>query len=556
MLKYLQIENIAVIEKTEIELSRGLTVLTGETGAGKSIVIDALNAVLGERTSKELIRSGCEKAEVSAVFCDLTSEAVNVLESNGFSVDQEGELLIRRVLSASGNGSVRVNGRPATVGMLKEIGRELVNIHGQHDNQNLLDEQMHCEYIDRLAANTALRDEYYREFKKLNSIRRELKELETDEDEKQRKTELLTFQIAELEGAAIRIGELDELKEKLTIAENFEKTAEALRSAISSIKGTDDVDGAKTMLSAARRELQSIEQFSEDAERLEGIIYELDAVCDNIRDFTENNTYSASETAEIRERLDFLYRLMLKYGDSEEKMLEFLGSAQAELEKITFSEQRIEELSAELDRSTERLIALGEKLTDSRTKTARVFEKQVCEGLKLLNMPGVVFTVDFEKGRYTKNGCDEVRFLISANAGEEPRPLAKIASGGELSRIMLVIKQALADKDSVETLIFDEIDTGISGHAAVKVGRMLRSVSKNRQVLCVTHLAQIAAAADNHLLIEKHTENGRTFTNVQPLSCERQISEIARIMAGGELTENILNSAKELLDRSKTDGNL
>lgn len=556
MLRYLQIENIAVIEKTEIEFSRGFTVLTGETGAGKSIVIDALNAVLGERTSRELIRSGCERAEVSAVFCELSHEAKAVLEKNGFSADDEGELLIRRTLSASGNGNVRVNGKPATVGILKAIGHELVNIHGQHDNQNLLDEQLHCNYIDRLASNDALREEYYNEFRKLNSIRRELRDLETDEDEKQRKTELLTFQIAELEGAAIRIGELQELKNKLSIAENFEKTAQALQAASSAIKGTDDTDGAKTMLSAAKRELQSVEQFSGDAERLESIVYELDAICDNIRLFTENNSYSASETAEIRERLDFLYRLMLKYGDSEEKMLDFLATAQEELERITFSEQRIEELSAELDGSTERLIALGDRLTESRIKTSRIFEKQVREGLDLLNMPGVIFTVDFAKGRYTKNGCDEVRFLISANAGEEPRPLAKIASGGELSRIMLVIKQALADKDSVDTLVFDEIDTGISGHAAVKVGRMLRKVSKNRQVLCVTHLAQIAAAADNHLLIEKHTENGRTFTNVQPLSDEQRISEIARIMAGGELTENILNSAKELLDRSKTDEDL
>lgn len=556
MLKYLQIENIAVIEKTEIDLLSGFTVLTGETGAGKSIVIDSLNAVLGERTSKELIRSGCEKAEVSAVFCNISSEAVAVLEENGFSVDEDGELLIRRTLSVSGNGTVRINGRPATVGILKVIGRELVDIHGQHDNQKLLDEQMHCGYIDLLAGNDALRDEYYLEFKRLNSIRRELRELETDEDEKQRKTELLSFQISELEGAAIRVGELQELKNKLAIAENFEKTAEALRNALTSIKGTDDIDGAKSMLMAAKRELQAVEQFSAESEKLESFIYELDAVCDNIRSFTENNSYSPSETAEIRERLDFLYRLMLKYGDSEEKMLDFLASAQTELEKISFSEQRIDELSTELDNSTERLIMLAEKLTQSRIKTARIFEKKVREGLSLLNMPGVVFTVDFQKGRYTKNGCDEVCFLISANAGEEPRPLAKIASGGELSRIMLVIKQALADKDSVETLIFDEIDTGISGHAAVKVGAMLSSVSKNRQVLCVTHLAQIAATADTHLLIEKHTKNGRTFTDVLPLSREQRIGEIARIMAGGELTENILNSAKELLDRSRTDENL
>ena len=556
MLKYLQIENIAVIEKTEIELSQGFTVLTGETGAGKSIIIDALNAVLGERTSKELIRSGCDKAEVSAVFSNLNGDAIELLEQNGYLLDDGGELLVRRTLNAAGNGSVRINGKPATVGVLKEIGRGLVDIHGQHDNQNLLDEQMHCGYIDRLASNSVLREEYYCEFKKLNSIRREISALETDDDEKQRRTELLSFQITELENAAICVGEIEKLKTKLSIAENFEKTVRALQTTLSYIKGDENSDGAKTMLASAKRELMSVEQFANDSEKLEGIIYELEAVCENIHSFTENNFYSADETAQIRERLDLLYRLMLKYGDSEEKMLVYLTQAQSELDKINFSDQRIDELSSELEISTEKLIKLGEKLTKSRITAAKHFEKQVCDGLKQLNMPNVVFTVDFTKGKYTKNGCDEVKFLISANAGEEPRPLAKIASGGELSRIMLVIKQALADADSVETLIFDEIDTGISGNAAVKVGRMMRNVSENRQVLCVTHLAQIAAASDNHLLIEKHTDNGKTFTNVKPLSCEQQISEIARIMAGGTLTENILNSAKELLDRSKTDENL
>lgn len=558
MLKNLHIENIAVIEKADIELNNGLNVMTGETGAGKSIVIDAINAVLGERTSRELIRAGCEKAQVTALFGSLNEAALTVLNDNGFGVDEDGNLLISRSLNLSGNNSVRINGIPSTVGILKEIGRVLVNIHGQHDNQFLLDPLKHCGYIDRVADNGSILNNYYSEFKNLNSIRRNLLELETDSDEKQRRLDLLTYQVNELESAGIHVGEYEELKRQLTVAENYEKMLSSLNSAYYAINGDDENDGAFSLIKNAQKHLSAIEsnEFEGDTRRLSEISGYLEEIEGNIRAFLTNSEYSSLDANEIRERLDFLYRLMLKYGDTEEKMLEFFDNATKELENITFSDKKIAELSALLDESTEKLVALGEKLTASRKNAAKLFESQVSDALKFLDMPNVRFVVDIKNGRYTKNGCDEVQFLISANAGEEPKPLVKIASGGELSRVMLAIKSVLADKDEVATLIFDEIDTGISGRAATKVGAKLRKVSKNRQVLCVTHLAQIAAAADNHLLIEKHTLNNSTFTDITALSGEQQIGEIARIMSGGELTDNLYGSAKELLDRSKSNENL
>lgn len=558
MLKNLHIENIAVIEKADIELNNGLNVMTGETGAGKSIVIDAINAVLGDRTSRELIRAGCEKAQVTALFGSLNEAALTVLNDNGFGVDEDGNLLISRSLNLSGNNSVRINGIPSTVGILKEIGRVLVNIHGQHDNQFLLDPLKHCGYIDRVADNGSILNNYYNEFKNLNSIRRNLSELETDSDEKQRRLDLLTYQVNELECAGIRVGEYEELKRQLTVAENYEKMLSSLNSAYYAINGDDENDGAFSLIKSAQKHLSAIEsnEFEGDTRRLSEISGYLEEIEGNIRAFLTNSEYSSLDANEIRERLDFLYRLMLKYGDTEEKMLEFFDNATKELENITFSDKKIAELSALLDESTEKLVALGEKLTASRKNAAKLFESQVSDALKFLDMPNVRFVVDIKNGRYTKNGCDEVQFLISANAGEEPKPLVKIASGGELSRVMLAIKSVLADKDEVATLIFDEIDTGISGRAATKVGAKLRKVSKDRQVLCVTHLAQIAAAADNHLLIEKHTLNNSTFTDITALSGEQQIGEIARIMSGGELTDNLYGSAKELLDRSKSNENL
>ncbi|MBE6732654.1 MAG: DNA repair protein RecN [Ruminococcaceae bacterium] len=551
MLQFLHIENIAVIEKADIELGYGMNVLTGETGAGKSIIIDSINAVLGERTSKELIREGADKAEVSAVFCDLDNNALSVLSENGFQADEEGKLLIRRTLTHSGS-NVKIGGRPATVGVLREIGQSLLNIHGQHDNQNLLNPQKHCGYIDAVAQLNDEISDYYAEFKHLNSIRKELAALETDEDEKARKIDLLKYQINELESANIKLGEIDLLKERLKLAESHEKNANTISKIQALLSGDNDNNGIVDKLLEVDKLLNSLEidVLKSDSAKLSETVFSIRDVAENIKNFALNNDFSADDIDIISERLDMLRRLMLKYGDTEEKMLDFLEKAKSELKDIELSDEKIEKLSVELDLATERLVKKAEVLTTKRTDAAIKFQKDVTSILTYLDMPDVIFSVDIKKGRYTKNGCDEIEFLISTNLGETVKPLHKIASGGELSRVMLGIKSVLSDEDQIGTLVFDEIDTGISGYAASKVATQLKKVSKNRQVLCVTHLAQIAAFADNHLLIQKNTENGRVYTKVSQLNYEDRIKEIARIMSGGEITDNLYNSAKELLDRS------
>ena len=558
MLKFLHIENIAVIERSDTEFAEGFNVLTGETGAGKSILIDSINAVLGERTSKELIRAGCDSAEVSAVFGNFDDTAVKTLSELGFSPDEDGNIVIRRRLSVSGKGIIKLNGIPVTATQLKDIGKNLINIHGQHDSQALLDSEKHIFYIDALADNTELINEYYQEFRYLNKVRKELEASQIDEEEKQRQTNLLKYQINELESADIKKGELAELKRKAQIAKNYQTVVEALSKADTALNGNDDFSGASALISSAQKELYSLkdEKWNALAEKTADVLSDLTDIGAEIRDFLDNAEYSELDINNINERLDLLERLMLKYGNSEEEMLDFLTSAKVRLEELDFSDRRISQLSDLLDKSTDRLVELGEKLTLSRKKAAAEFEKKVCDILSYLNMPDVRFTVSMQKGRYTKRGCDNIEFLISANRGENVKPLSKIASGGELSRVMLAIKSVLLDKDPVGTMIFDEIDTGISGYTAGKVGIQLKKVAKNRQVICVTHLAQIAAMADEHLLIEKSTEGGRTFTQVKPLKYEERVGEIARIMSGTQLTENLYKSAKELLDRSKTDDNL
>lgn len=552
MLKYLHIENIAVIESTDIELNDGFNVLTGETGAGKSIIIDSLNAVLGERTSKELIRKGCEKAEVSALFGEISEHTKEILAENGFEADEDGNVLICRVLSQSGNGTVKINGKPATMGIIREIGKSLVNIHGQHDNQGLLNPENHFNYIDRLADNSELLDSYYKEFKNLNSIRRQLASVECDEDEKARRIKLLQFQIDELTAAQIKVGEVQQLKRSLAVAENREKAVKMLNFANMMLSGDENDDGAISKTDNAKKFLSSIEidEYSPIVARLEEVSESLSEISEDIRKELNSDDFSNIDTESINNRLDELYTLMLKYGNSEEQMLDFLEDAKAQLESINLSQERAEELAKELDLSTERLVELGERLTASRLLAAEDFSKKVTEALKFLDMQDAEFSVNYEKGRYTKFGCDNIEFYIRTNVGEVSKPLCKIASGGELSRVMLGIKSVLANKDDVDTLVFDEIDVGISGRAAGKVGIQLKKVSDCRQVICVTHLAQIAACAGNHLLIKKSVANGRTYTEVVLLDYEKRIEELSRIMSGTDMTENLYNSAKELLDRS------
>ena len=552
MLKFLHIENIAVIEQTDIEFKSGFNVLTGETGAGKSILIDAINAVLGERTSKDLIRTGCDNALVSAVFGDMSPKALSTLEQNDISPDEDGNIIITRKLSLTGKGMIKINNIPVTATILKEIAKNLIDIHGQHDNQFLLDPNMHLSYIDAIAENKSLIDDYYGEFKELNKIRKELQSLEIDDDEKQRKIDLLKYQITELEKAEIKVGEYADLREKLLMANNLEKTIKVLKGTDSMLSGTDDTDGIITQLNNSIKLLNSLQNNTFDGS-ISKLNEALTAIADaksSIDEFLYNTEFGETDPDKINGRLDLLSRLMLKYGNTEELMLDFLERARTELENISFSEKRISELTLLLEASKERLIKKAQILSQSRIDAAKSFSNQVCGILEYLNMPNVKFNASITQGKYTKYGCDSAEFLISANAGETLKPLHKIASGGELSRVMLSIKSVLLDKDNVGTMIFDEIDTGISGITAGKVAVQLKNVASKRQVICVTHLAQIAAAANSHLLIEKTVKDEHTFTKVSALDYEQKIREIARIMSGTNITENLYNSAKELLDRS------
>lgn len=551
MLKSLHIENIAVIESTDIDFTYGFNVLTGETGAGKSIIIDAINAVLGERTSKELIRTGCDSALVSAVFCDISDYSKSVLRENGYEEDAEGNLIITRRLTQSG-GSIRINGMPATAGILKEIGRNLINIHGQHDNQSLLNPDNHYIYIDRLADNSKLLDSYYDEFHHLNAVRKELAGFETDEAQKAREIELLNYQIKEITDADLKPGEAEELKAKLRLAQNAQKTADALKTAYSYLNGDEENDGAFSGIRNAQKELSGCEgdEYRLLEQKMGEALLNLDDVAASLRRMFNGDEASLIDVGSLSDRLDTIYKVSMKYGGSEQSAVEFLDNASKRLREIELSDEKIIELSAELDASTERLVALGDKLTDSRKSAASSFKNDVIGILRFLNMPDAEFDVSITKGKYTRRGCDNIEFLIGTNAGEAVKPLSKIASGGELSRVMLAIKSVLADNDDVDTLIFDEIDSGISGRAAEKVGHQLKALSSSRQTVCVTHLAQIAAFASNHLLIEKSVVSDRTFTAVKSLSGDERIKEIARIMAGSNLSDNIYKSAKELLERT------
>ncbi len=558
MLKSLHIENIAVIEKTDIDLSDGFNTLTGETGAGKSIVIDSINAVLGERTSKDLIRNGCDKANVTALFCNLSDTAISSLNENGYNVDDEGNLLITRTLNINGNGVIKINGVSATASVLKIIGKNLVNIHGQHDNQSLLNPDLHYLYVDKVAENEEILREYYDEFKHLNFLRRELSSANMNEDEKLRRKSLLEFQIDELINADIKVGEVVTLKEQLRIADNYTKVMSVLNGAHSALSGSDDKDGAVSVIKNVKSDIDSLnlKDFESSVQLLDETVLALEDITAGIRKYLNNSSLGELDSDKIGERLDLLHRLMLKYGNSEEAMLEFLTKAQEELKFIELTDEKVLYFSEELDKSTERLIDLGDKLTESRVAAAENLSKSVTDVLLYLNMPDVEFSVKCDKGRYTKYGCDCIEFMIKTNAGETEKPLQKIASGGELSRVMLAIKSVLANKDDVDTLIFDEIDSGISGRAADKVGIQLKRVSNNRQVICVTHLAQIAAFGDSHFLIEKTVDKGRTYTSVSRLFGDSRIEEIARIMSGTDMTDNLYNSAKELLDRSSIYENL
>lgn len=551
MLSHLSIENIAVIEKADIDFSEGLNVLTGETGAGKSIVVDSINAVLGERTSKELVRHGAENAFVSAEFENIGTEVLNKLEELDLADSDGDTLIITRKISAQGKSSCRVNGYPCTAAMLRSLSTLLVNIHGQHDSQNLLNPDYHYQFIDMLCENTKPFDDYRQAFKKLVSIRKRLKELTVDADEKDRQLELLDYEIKELRDADIKIGERELLKARRNVIINAQSIINALNSVISALNGDDEASGIETLCASAYKEMEGVASVDAELKAIYEKLAQLADVSESVKDMAQTKLsaldYNEAELESIEARLDLLYRFSNKYGETEEEMLSYLENAEARRASIVNSDEELVKLNAEYDFAYDETLEKAKALSVYRKNTAAIFETDVKNQLEYLDMPKIRFVVDFDRGNLSSTGFDKIEFLISTNPGEPPKPLSKIASGGELSRIMLAIKNILAKKDSVQTLIFDEIDTGVSGRASRKIGLRLKSVSEHTQVICVTHSAQIAACADNHLLITKQFENERTYTYVKALDYEERKRELARIMGGMEITETLLKSAEELL---------
>lgn len=554
MLDCLHIENIAVIERADIRFTAGFTALTGETGAGKSIVIDAINAVLGERTRRDLVRTGSDTAHVTALFNELSPYATAQLEALGFSPDEDGNLLIGRTISAEGKGSCSVNGRPATASLLREIGKVLVDLHGQHENQALFSVDSHLAYLDRFGELTEQRERYAAAYRKWRQIVGELNRVDLGESEKARRLDILAFQINEIEAADLTAGEEDDLQARRTLFRNAEKVASQLNAANALLFGGEDSDGAVSMAEQAVSSVQHAARYMEQAaalsEQLQNALYELQAAAEELQDLTDLLDFDPRELDEVDNRLEVIRRLASKYGATTADVLAFLENAKAEYRQIELSDEQQRKLTERERAAFAATQYEADALTAARLAAAERFATAVKEQLTFLDMPNVTLTIDRQPIALGVNGADKIEFLLSANAGELPKPLARIASGGELSRIMLAIKSVLADADEVDTLIFDEIDTGISGRAALKVGARLRQTAegahRRRQVLCVTHLAQIAAQANEHFLIEKSVRDGRTYTDVTRLSRTDRERELARII-GGEVTDAAIQAAKEML---------
>lgn len=552
MLKTLCIENIAVIEKADIEFSKGFNVLTGETGAGKSIVVDSINAILGERTSKELVRAGSEYAFVTAYFEDINSEVKQKLNEFDLPCEDDGTLMLSRKISAQGKSTCRINGSVCTVSMLKEVGNLLVNIHGQHDSQTLLNADYHYKFVDMYGSLDGVVDEYKQSFKQLLSVRKQLKALTLDADERDRQIELLDYQIKELTDAEIKVGEWDELKKRKNLILNSQNLLQSLNSALAAFNGSDDYSGISTLLSTAVKELGTVSDVDGDIkavyDKAEALNDSVEVVKDALLDKINSIEFEPEGLDRIEERLNLYYTFSNKYGETEQDMLYYLDEAVKKRAAFENSEEELEKLNVRYDEIFNQTVALAQKLTDLRKSTAEKLGNEICKQLEFLDMPKIKFTTSFEKGNLSANGWDKIEFLIATNVGETAKPLAKIASGGELSRIMLAIKSIIAQKDSIDTLIFDEIDTGVSGKASRKIGLKLKELGAFTQVICVTHSAQIASVADSHFLIEKNVENDRTYTNVTVLDYDGRKNELARIMGGINATESLLKSAEELLN--------
>ena len=551
MLQLLHIENIAVIEEADISFDGGFNALTGETGAGKSIVIDAMGAVLGQRTSRDLIRTGASKAFVSAIFTGVPP--LEALAECGLA-DGEDEVLLQREIYADGKNACRVNGRPLLVTQLRELGQQLVNVHGQHDGQQLLDEECHLDYLDSFGGTGESRALFLAAYEGVRSLRRELESLQMDDAEKARRIDTLTYQIEELERAELRPGEDEELTQRRDMLRNAERLTDAVNEAWQALTGGDDGEGAVSLLMEAENQLGEGGRYSDElrelSEKAAQLRCDVDDLAEQVRDLRDTLDFYPGELEELEERLDKLYRLKKKYGGSTEKMLEYLENCRQELDAIQFSEDRITRLEKELEKALEQAKRQGKILSDERRLAAQRLAQCIQSELTQLDMPKVRFQVEFAPkdgaDGMDATGMDVVRFLMSANVGEDLKPIQKIASGGELSRIMLALKNVLAETEQVTTLIFDEVDTGVSGRAAGKVAQKLFQVSRNKQVLCVTHLPQIAAMGDVHFSVEKGEKDGRTYTQVERLDRVHRRSELARL-SGGDVTAVMLDGAEELL---------
>lgn len=555
MLRNLKITNIAIIKEAVIDFNNGLNVLTGETGAGKSIIIDAINAILGERTSRELIRTGSDSADVSAYFEDINNDVVSVLNELGIDCEEDKSLLISRKISLDGKNICKVNGTSVTVSMLKKIGQALINVHGQMDNHNLLNEELHYTYIDGFAENFEIYNDYLDAYNNYQTLKRRYDNLIVNESEKARKIDLLTYQINEIEEANVKIGELEELEKRQKVLQNAEQLISLVNNTVEILNGNDSFSGVADMLNTASNSMQKASTFDESLNDISNTItemsYNISDCASELNNFLYSVDINPNELDLIEERLDVLFKLSKKYGKTETEILEFLDKAQKELEDITFSDKLKEQLEVELNEKYNIMDKASNVLSANRKKYGELFINQVKEELAFLDMASISFKIIQNRKSFDETGADEIYFLISANAGEEPKPLSKIASGGELSRIMLAIKNVLASKDNIQTLIFDEVDTGVSGRAAQKIGIKLKEVSKNRQVLCVTHLAQIACFADNHFIISKSENDNKTYTKVENLDNNGRIYELARIIGGIEATKASLDAAAELIENAK-----
>ena len=555
MLANLKIENVAVIEKAEVNFTPGFNVLTGETGAGKSILIDSINAILGNRTSRELVRSGAQKACIWATFESIPASVKKQLEKCGYEVTDD--LLLYREINAEGKGSCRVNGMPATAAVVRDISSGLLSIHGQHDSQSLTNPALHLGLLDQYAQNRDLFAEYYRRYRELVTVKRQLDALNASESDKQRRIEALTAEIDAIDAAALQPGEEKTLQERKNVITHAQSILAGITAAHLALAGDEDGEqaGAADLLGGAVDGLQNSARLDESltamSERLNDLYYSARELATDLADRLDAYGFDAGELDQIETRLDTIYRIKQKFGMEVDELLARREAAAAELETFQSSGQKIAELKAQMQTLYAAAKEAAEKLTQSRLKGFAAMNKEMKAALEFLNMPGIRFALKHARGPLSSHGQDTVEFLISTNLGEEPKPLAKIASGGELSRIMLAFKSALADRDALPTVIYDEIDTGVSGLAAGRIGQLLHQTAKGHQVLCITHTPQVAAFADNQLLIQKNVRKDRTFTEIHTLDMDGRVEVLARMISGDKVSELSLASARELIEKSK-----